>query len=112
MEQIDVVDLNSPVSRIILETISEPYTKRKDFEEKMIPTGRMVNVELTVNGVSVPVVQVLESIYQSIQDQLDNRAKELAFEMVSGSKLMDLMTTIQNAEYAIRDELTKLGFTE
>lgn len=68
-----------------------------------------VEVELFVNGVPVPFMQTMTEAWQVLSDQLERNIREKALELVKGTKLAELMGTLENAHWAIEEEMRKAG---
>ena len=80
--------------------IEVPHTPGNDFV-----------VSLTINGVEVPYAETIEEIYGRFQADLDRRAAEIAHEKLTGSKVVELMSKVQDAltevDWCIRDAIEK-----
>jgi hypothetical protein len=68
----------------------------------------MVDVVLTVNGVQVPFLESVNDGWKTLEQQLDKMILEKAYELCTGAGLDSLMNEIQNAEWKIRDALSKV----
>lgn len=93
--------------RAISEFMSEEDA-RKVFDQAHANDGD-VEVELTISGVSVPVIKVLESVWNSFKEVSDENVREAALKLIQGSKLEKLLNVIQQAEWKIEKELAQLG---
>ena len=68
----------------------------------------VIQAELIVNGVSLPVMDSLNAYWTKAEESLDQRAREMAAEVLKGSPLQSLMNRLSNIEWEIHEELDKL----
>lgn len=64
-----------------------------------------LQVELKINGVSVPFVATIEDIYRRIHESCNERAAQIAYETASLKGLGELRDTIQRADWEIRNKI-------
>lgn len=104
MELIDVTKRDIPGVFLI-----NALAKAEGVSE-VIATGPtpVCEVELTINGVSVPVAATLEDMWNRAIADLNERAKKMAYEMVSEAALDPLREALQEADWRIKEALDKL----
>ena|SRR5665213_555816 len=99
------------VGYIFIRAVTD-FMSPEDFHDKVVAGAYKndgnIDIELTINGVSVPVVKVLESVWKSFQAEHDENVRKAAIEIVKGSKLSKLLEIIDDAEYALTEEIDKL----
>jgi hypothetical protein len=106
MTIINVCDRN-PASVLIINAMAL-IEKDGEFQRKFVGDGGPnCEVKLTVNGHEVDVVTALADAWKRIEARVDERAREMAVEMIRGAQLADLLQAIQNAEWQIQDALRR-----
>lgn len=68
----------------------------------------MVEVEVRVNGVVVPFVEVAEVGLDLMVKRYEADVKRAALDLLKGSRLYDLQMALEQAEWRIEDEISKL----
>lgn len=68
----------------------------------------VVQAELIVNGVSLPVMDSLNEYWRRAESHLNQRARDFAFERIKGTRLQTLLDRLSRLETEINDELDKL----
>ena len=66
-----------------------------------------VDVVMTVNGVDVPVVETLQEAWDRAAAEIDHLVEDRAVELVQGSGLADLLNTLRDSEWRIRDAISR-----
>jgi hypothetical protein len=67
----------------------------------------MVDVQLFVNGVSVPFAAAVTFAWESLNAKINKKVEERALALVNGSGLIDLKNALDNAEWQIEEALKK-----
>lgn len=67
-----------------------------------------VDVELTINGVSVDFEKTVNEMWERLSNRFDEKVLEKAKELVSMSRFSKIEELIQDAEWKIEEELEKL----
>lgn len=102
-EQVDVTGEEIP-AMLILRAMAT-YVEDDDFHEKFAKNGKVVEVVMTVNGHSVPIVESLADTWRQCKEELDRRARKIAVEMVTEAGLEPLAKVLRDAERSIREKL-------
>jgi hypothetical protein len=66
-----------------------------------------VDVQLFVNGVSVPFKESIEDAWQQLEASIDREVHKRAMELLSRSRFDKLISALDNAEWQIEDALNK-----
>jgi len=66
-----------------------------------------VDVQLFVNGVSVPFAAAVTFAWESLNAKINKKVEERALELVSRARLDKLLNALENAEWQIEDALEK-----
>jgi hypothetical protein len=104
MSKIDMVAQTTPA--VALFNAICAHVARNDIREVLnVPEGSVVDVKLTVNGVEIPFEPTVEHLWKQVNDNLDERAMELAKQIIAGAGLQDLFDRIKRAEWEIGDAL-------
>lgn len=67
----------------------------------------LVDVQLIVNGVSVPFTAAVTFAWESLNKKINKKVEERALELLNGSGLIDLKNAIDDAQWKIEDALRK-----
>jgi hypothetical protein len=67
-----------------------------------------VEVEMTINGISVSVKDELKKLIRQLEDRFEQAVLERAQELVSASRLENLRQALDEAEWKIREELRRV----
>lgn len=108
VEQIDVCADNT-AARVILNAMAT-FIRDADFSEKFGGNGRMCSVEMKVNGHPVPIVEALVDAWKRADEQLEERARKMALQMVTEAGLEPIATALRDAERMIRDKLKNYDY--
>lgn len=118
MEQFKYKDhssLDNGVGYIFIRAVTD-FMSPKDFESKVVAVAHKndgnIEVDLTINGVSVPIVKVFQSVWDSLKAQNDEDVRKAAVKLITESKLYKLLQTLEHAEWKIEQEINKLGLGE
>ena len=68
----------------------------------------VIQAELIVNGVSLPVMDSLNAYWLKAEETLDQRARDMTAETLKGSRLQSLMNRLSAIEWEVHDDLDKL----
>jgi len=97
------VGTDTPASFIVL-AIAAKHIKDPEFQEEYKRDGGF-QVELLINGKSVPVVETLVDIYERLDKVIDKRARKMALQMVTEAGLDPIAEALRDAERTIRTRL-------
>lgn len=68
-----------------------------------------VEVMLLVNGVELPFVETINDIYQRMERQIDEQAREVAEKMVMEAGLDGVADVLREVEWKVKNTLSKVG---
>ncbi len=111
-EKVNPVD-HSTASILLINAMSKHCPNSVDMKE-MFGIERpaegpvMLDVELIVNGVSVPFKHTVEDVWRQLCDKRDEKLLEMAKKLVSSSALEPLMDALQTAQWDIEQALEKV----
>lgn len=74
----------------------------------LAPGNTIVQAELIVNGVSLPVMDSLNHYWFRAEAELDKRARKMAEDMLKGTALQSVMDRLSAIEWEINEELDKI----
>lgn len=107
METFDMeLEWNQPQHRFLIEAIAQLANQQV---EDIVQRGRPFRVELKLNGVELPFKKTLEEMWSRAEANLEERAKERAYQMVSSAGLEAVRNALQEADYKIREALGFVG---
>lgn len=99
-ERIRILDRNAPAI-VIFEAMVKKAAEGDLLEHFTIqPNGddTVANVEMTVNGESVPIMETLLSYFNQFDSDVEGRAKEMALEMTTSLGLEKIRDQMQSLE--------------
>lgn len=102
-EQIRVLDRNAPAI-IIFEAMVKKVAKDdllKHFTLKPNGDDSVANVEMMVNGKSVPVMETLLHYFKQFDAEVESRAQELVKEMTSSLALGRIRSSLERIEHEV-----------
>lgn len=102
-ETIDVTDYDA-LSIVILEAMLKA-AGRTDLTEKFGLKSGDAEIEVRVNGVVVPFIKAFEEAWGRMKAVQDEEIMDAAVSLIHQSKLSELLSTLNNAEYEIRQAL-------
>lgn len=108
--------LRDTPARILLFNAMSEVTKHNNFdflEMFKIEGGggyeTTVQIDVHVNGVAVPFLEVMEPAFAELFAQFEAAVQEKAVKLITESRLNELYTEIANAEWRIQDALDNLN---
>jgi hypothetical protein len=82
-------------------------TRAKALGDKI--NSNPVEVTLLVNGVELPFVETMNDIYQRMERQIDEQAREVAEKMVTEAGLDGVADALREVEWKVKDALSNVG---
>ena len=70
--------------------------------------GELLDIQLIINGVEVPFISTLENLWERANDDINNRAMDMAIKMVTAAKLDGVVNALNELEYKMIDALHKV----
>lgn len=108
------VTADDGMARILLGAITDYSKENKEFDDKFFASVKDKNgkceVELLINGFSVPVVKTLDRIWKQFEKCVDEEAGKKALAMVQKSGLEPVHEALDKAKGIIIEALIKVGF--
>ena len=118
-EKIDIIkDRTDPASMLLLKAmLASQIGKGKKmleafFEAQGIPYGPVVEVEMTINGVSVPIVETLNAAWNAADDVQNAEVTKKAQELILESGLDKIRSALDNAERLVKDVIRETAFAK
>jgi len=105
MTNINIADHNT--ASILLLRAMLKQSNSSDLSKHFGMTDGNVDVELKVNGVIVPFLEVVEGAYAKLVEEVEEMAKTEALRMVRDTGIQKIQDTLDQAEEEIREILTK-----
>lgn len=84
------------------------YGKVLDEVSNKHVQGEPFDVELKINGVEVPFIHTLNELWARASNELENKARNMAKEMVTEAGLSGIMEILQKCEYELKDAIDKV----
>lgn len=107
MSQVDLVAHTTP-SIALLNAICRKFDRNDVIAGLNIPhQTSVVEVKLTVNGVEIDFEKMVEELWRQANDNANERARQLAKDMIRGTKLQGLFEVMEKAEFEIGEALDK-----
>lgn len=106
-EKIDLVS-HATASIMLMNAVAKHFP-RSDLRAalSMERGGSTVEVKLTVNGVEIPFKSTIEDMWKQMVDSRDERALELAKDIITGAGLQNIFEAVRDAEWHISNALNE-----
>lgn len=117
-EKIDIIkDRNDPASILLLKAMlaakpSRGHMLEAFFEDQGIPYGPVVEVEMTINGVSVPIIETLNACWEAADKIQQEEVLKKAQELILESGLDKIRNALDNAERLVKDAIRETAFAK